>query len=775
MRYMDLLGGGQQEATIVIKVDPTTESVEIPNGNFLLTADYSRIGQDLMLEGPGGAPVLVQEYFSQGTPPLLTTEKGAEIWPELVQSLTGPLAPGQIAQDSTGGRGTEPADLAQAASGGSEIGKVTEQAGDVRVVRTSGVEEPLRLGDLVYQGDVLITTDGSSVGLTFIDNTLFSLTGKGRLVLDQVIFNPAGANNELSLSLVQGVFAFVSGEIAGSDGPGMSIRTPVATVGVRGTTGGGAVGDAPGTGDFQAIFALLNSLLGNLGAFDVQVANAVLTLAVALATAGITADGEIEPTDFTPELQAALANAIVSLRISLAQLIENLEPGAGGDDILPGQGSDADPEPNNFFNAGNLNDFGQEFGESPLGDIAGLLTLLDELLGFVGPETDPNLISTVTPPPTPEGEGPSVLALNINMIVTEDPFIDVGSLFAATAFASSFGYRSLNDSPFIGFVKADAPEGTSIDFSVTGGSAVPYLYNFGTSEEPRFFDPHFGKFFKFFAPSLEEFAGEGGEAPSSQILSFNYLAQPFDSELEPGTGTVFITVRNQWDFGEWVPSEWGYVTNGSALTDIIYANRFIDNFDYFQSQDTDWDGGSYVQILKGFGGHDALVGAESDDFFFLSQDGDDYMEIYEDLRGGPGDDILLGLSGNDILDGGPGDDLLFGDFPSSVGEDTFLFRMSENSGNDIIFDIDGGESSDFKDTIKLADLAPEFDTTSELDLPAALEAGFSVTDDGTDVTVTFGQGGGSVTILDLGDGSINSFDALSLFVNLELCSIELPP
>ena len=129
------------------------------------------------------------------------------------------------------------------------------------MIRTNGVEEELSLDDPVFQGDVLITNTGSSVGITFIDDTLFSIAGEGRLVLDQLIFNPGGGGNSLTLSLVQGAFAFVTGQISGGDGPGMEIKTPVATIGIRGTTGAGSV-QVP---TVEIPYALVVSLLEELG------------------------------------------------------------------------------------------------------------------------------------------------------------------------------------------------------------------------------------------------------------------------------------------------------------------------------------------------------------------------------------------------------------------------------------------------------------------------------------------------------------------------------
>ena len=65
---------------------------------MLLIADFVRQGGDLLLVGPDGEQVLIQGYFELADPLALATAGGAELAPDLVASLAGPLAPGQYAQ-----------------------------------------------------------------------------------------------------------------------------------------------------------------------------------------------------------------------------------------------------------------------------------------------------------------------------------------------------------------------------------------------------------------------------------------------------------------------------------------------------------------------------------------------------------------------------------------------------------------------------------------------------------------------------------------------------
>jgi hypothetical protein len=80
-----------------------------------------------------------------------------------------------------------------------------------------------------------VTAKGAAVGITFVDDTVFSLGEEGRMVIDEMVYDPATQEGAFSANLVQGVFTFVSGEIAKTGVDSMTVSTPVATIGIRGT------------------------------------------------------------------------------------------------------------------------------------------------------------------------------------------------------------------------------------------------------------------------------------------------------------------------------------------------------------------------------------------------------------------------------------------------------------------------------------------------------------------------------------------------------------
>jgi Ca2+-binding RTX toxin-like protein len=198
--------------------------VVVPGGNFLLTAEYHRSGPDLVLVGADGHQVVVTGFFASAHPPELVSELGGVISADLAFKLAGPLAPGQYAQANG------------AASQLHAIGTVDKASGSVTVRHTDGTSETLVKGGTVYQGDVLETGKDGSVGIIFADRTVFSLGGGGRMVMDDLVYDAQAHTGHSAFSVVQGTFSFVSGQIAKSGADAMTVKTPVMTIGIRGTT-----------------------------------------------------------------------------------------------------------------------------------------------------------------------------------------------------------------------------------------------------------------------------------------------------------------------------------------------------------------------------------------------------------------------------------------------------------------------------------------------------------------------------------------------------------
>ena len=123
------------------------------------------------------------------------------------------------------------------------IGKVVVATGSVTIERAgaavvqaavSGQLPQTKVGDLVYLGDVVQTGADGKVGINFTDGTSFNLSSNARMALNEFVYDPSGKSNSTLFNLSKGTFTFVAGNIAKTGD--MKIDTPVATMGIRGTT-----------------------------------------------------------------------------------------------------------------------------------------------------------------------------------------------------------------------------------------------------------------------------------------------------------------------------------------------------------------------------------------------------------------------------------------------------------------------------------------------------------------------------------------------------------
>jgi hypothetical protein len=116
------------------------------------------------------------------------------------------------------------------------VGKVTIEHADAAVVqaRLSDDQAGAKVGDPIYRGDVIKTGADGRVGINFADNSSFNLSSNASMEMNEFVYDPAGKSNSTLFSLAKGTFTFVAGNIAKTGD--MKVDTPVATMGIRGTT-----------------------------------------------------------------------------------------------------------------------------------------------------------------------------------------------------------------------------------------------------------------------------------------------------------------------------------------------------------------------------------------------------------------------------------------------------------------------------------------------------------------------------------------------------------
>lgn len=271
----DLNAGASDNFIILNKIDASGR-LELPAGSDFVRADFVRSGPDLQIETPDGNHFLVPAFFMSETPPDLVTAWGGILSSDVVAKLTGPMTPGMTAAHQD--------DHILHPDLGDPIGSITELEGLVQITRADGSQLTLVTGGNIFQGDVLETGAGSSIGIVFADDTMFSLGEGGRMVMDEMIYDPGTQEGAFSATILTGTFSFVSGQIAKTSPDAMVLSTPVATMGIRGSTG---LGKASAEGSENKI-TLVPDIDGNLGELVITTQAGTQVLNQANATTTIT-------------------------------------------------------------------------------------------------------------------------------------------------------------------------------------------------------------------------------------------------------------------------------------------------------------------------------------------------------------------------------------------------------------------------------------------------------------------------------------------------------
>ena len=195
--------------------------MSLPNDANLLNAPLARRGDDLLIGGADRPALVILDYFAGDQRPDLQTEGGAVLPGHVVAKLAGP--------------DLERSDTAAQAPDQAPIGHVETVEGEVIITRADGSKVIAKVGTPVFQDDVIVTDDASTVGLRFVDGMTLSLGANARMVLDEFVYDPAANEGGGIIEIIQGAFSFVSGAAAHMGLDSMVIETPTMTIGIRGT------------------------------------------------------------------------------------------------------------------------------------------------------------------------------------------------------------------------------------------------------------------------------------------------------------------------------------------------------------------------------------------------------------------------------------------------------------------------------------------------------------------------------------------------------------
>lgn len=114
------------------------------------------------------------------------------------------------------------------------IGQIKNAAGPVSVTHAGAVRST-KAGDSVFLNDEVATGSEGTIGLTLNDGTTLSLGPDSRMTLDDFVYDPGHDQAGMKVGILQGSLAYVSGRIASLSPQNVTVRTPMATIGIRGT------------------------------------------------------------------------------------------------------------------------------------------------------------------------------------------------------------------------------------------------------------------------------------------------------------------------------------------------------------------------------------------------------------------------------------------------------------------------------------------------------------------------------------------------------------
>ena len=113
------------------------------------------------------------------------------------------------------------------------VGKVTEQSGPTEIVRARK-SIPSAVNTAVEMNDTIVTAR-SRAELTFEDTTKVRITEQSKLIIDDFVYDPKSGTGKLAMKVALGTARYASGQIAKNSPQQVAVKTPTASIAVRGT------------------------------------------------------------------------------------------------------------------------------------------------------------------------------------------------------------------------------------------------------------------------------------------------------------------------------------------------------------------------------------------------------------------------------------------------------------------------------------------------------------------------------------------------------------
>ena len=116
---------------------------------------------------------------------------------------------------------------------GTDIGDVSRVRGNISALYQN-LPRTLNVGGDIKFMDTIITGDDTRAEMVLIDDSILTVGDDTVLAIDEMIYDPNSQSQGI-ITLTKGVFRMVSGKINKTKDGQLTLRTPLATIGVRGT------------------------------------------------------------------------------------------------------------------------------------------------------------------------------------------------------------------------------------------------------------------------------------------------------------------------------------------------------------------------------------------------------------------------------------------------------------------------------------------------------------------------------------------------------------
>ena len=124
--------------------------------------------------------------------------------------------------------------FASTASAAEFVGFVKSLGGQATVLRDGEVKEAA-VGMEIKEGDIVKTDADGSAGLIFSDDTIITMGPRTEFVVEGYLFEPLEGRLAFVAKILRGTISYLSGQIEKLSPGTVQLKTPAATIGVRGT------------------------------------------------------------------------------------------------------------------------------------------------------------------------------------------------------------------------------------------------------------------------------------------------------------------------------------------------------------------------------------------------------------------------------------------------------------------------------------------------------------------------------------------------------------